>query len=132
MNIAVMPFAECAPLLLNAGHEPAEVRDLPCAVHEPGVGSHHAPKDLIRDHGLSHDPLAAGPEHVDLRALLVGGEVRLEEVVLDGVVVRLDPPAGGLCRFPRQVLAGGVAGGVVEARVEDAAGGVLLDLHEPA
>ena len=56
-------------------------------------------------------------------------KLRLEEEALDRrLVVRDDPRAGGRRRLAGHVLARGVAGRVVEARVEHAAGRVLLDV----
>ena len=86
----------------------------------------------VGDRRLGHHALAAGAQHVDLRRLLVGGEVALEEEALDVGVLLEDPVAGGLGRLAGHVLAGGVAGRVVEARVEDAARRVLLDVLEAA
>jgi hypothetical protein len=80
--------------------------------------------------GLGHHPLAARVQHVDLRALLVGREVRLEEVVLDARVVGDDPLARRLRRLAGQVLTGRIAGRVVEAGEDDAARCVSLDLDQ--
>jgi hypothetical protein len=131
MNIAVMPFAEWAPLLFTPDMNPPRF-DTWRAEHQLGVRPHHALDHGVRDHRLGDDALAARVQHVHLRALLVGREVRLEEVVLDARVVGHDPLAGGLRRLARQVLARCVAGRVVEAREQHAAGAVLLDLDQAA
>ena len=90
-----------------------------------------SPEELVGDRRLGHHALAARVQHVDLRALLVRREVRLQEPLLDAVVLRRDPRGRRLRRLAGEVLARGVAGRVVEARVEDAAGRVLLDVLQP-
>src|SRR4051794_9307741 len=77
------------------------------------------------------DALAAGAQHVDLRALLVGRERPLEEVMLDLGELE-DPAARLLRRLAGHVLARRVAGRVVEACVDVPRGGIALDLHELA
>jgi hypothetical protein len=89
-------------------------------------------KELVGDRRLGDDALPASLQHVDLGALLVGREVRLEEVALDRVVLLGDPATRRLRRLPGQVLARGVTGRVVEARVEDAPRAVALDLPQLA
>src|SRR5204862_1083079 len=84
----------------------------------------------VRQRRLRHYALAARAQHVHLGGLLVGREVRLEEEVLDARVVRGDPGARRRGRLAREVLAGRVARRVVEARVEDAARRVLLDVAQ--
>src|SRR5207244_12762924 len=59
-------------------------------------------------------------------------EVRLEKEALDAPIVPCDPGARRCCGLARQILARGVPGRVVEARVDHAPGGVALDVLEPA
>jgi hypothetical protein len=63
-----------------------------------------------------------------LRALLVGGEVGLEQELLYARVVIVDPAARRLGRLAGEVLAGGIVRRVIEAAEQDAAGRVLLDV----
>jgi hypothetical protein len=65
-------------------------------------------------------------------ALLVGGEVGLQEVLIDVRPLLRDPAARGLGSLAGQVLPGGVAAREVESRVQDPAGLVVLDLVQPA
>src|SRR4051794_12860727 len=129
MNIAVMPLAECAPLLLTPDMKPprlatsrARKRMSPLACIIPCSSASGST--------ASATALPAGAQHVDLRALLVGGEVGLEEVMLDVRVLLDDPAARRLCGLAGEVLARRVAGRVVEARVEHAARRVLLDVEQ--
>ena len=80
---------------------------------------------------LGDDPLAASAQNVDLGALLVGREVRLQIELGNAVVVGCDPRAGGGGRLTREVLASSVAGRVVKAREQDPACRVLLDATQP-
>ena len=119
-------------VVVDARHEAAQVVDLAGAEHQLAAGAHHPAQHVVGDRRLGDDALAARAQHVDLRALLVGGEGPLEEVVLDARVVVLDPPAGRLSGLAGHVLARRVARRVVEARVEHPRGRVRLDLLELA
>src|SRR5919109_52120 len=126
------PVGRVGAVVVGAGHEAAEVRHEPGAPEELGVRVHDLLDQVARDGGLRDHPLAACAQHVHLGALLVGGEVRLEEVVLELRVVGSDPLAGHRGRLPGHVLARGVPGRVVEAAEQDAARGVLLDVEQLA
>src|SRR3954454_13532562 len=130
MNSAVIPLAEWAPLLLTQD-EPTKIGDLSRPVHQVAAGPHDLLEQPARDRRLGHDTLAAGVQHGDLRALLVGGEVRLEEELAYLGAVLDDPRAGGRGGFAGEVLACRVAGRVVEAAEHDPAGRVLLDVAQP-
>ena len=130
MNIAVMPLAEWAPLLLTPDMKPPRLETCARAVHQLACSSCMTLlEQRVRDRRLGDHALAARVQHVDLRALLVGGEVatRGRSCSMRGSCSRIHgrPPAVAL---PVMFWPGGVAGRVVEARVEDAAGRVLLDV----
>src|SRR5215207_1194591 len=132
MNIAVMPLAECAPLLLTPDMKP------------PGLLTWRARKSIalvvcmirsISALGMTASAMTRLPRvrsNVDLGALLVGRERALEEVLLDVGELADDPAACLLRGLAGHVLPRRVTGRVVEARVDVPRGRVALDLREPA
>src|ERR1019366_885489 len=69
------PVGRVGAVVVHAGHEAAEVGDLAGSEYELGRGVHDLAKQRVRNRRLGHHALAAGAQHVDLGALLVGGEV---------------------------------------------------------
>src|SRR3954449_3651994 len=123
MNIAVMPLAECEPLLFTPDMKPPRLLTWRARKSMALVVCMMRSISAFGDHGLGDDALAARAEHVDLRALLVGGERALEEVVLDVRELADDPAARLLRGLAGHVLPRRVAGRVVESRVDVAGSG---------
>jgi hypothetical protein len=78
MNIAVMPFGECAAVVVGAREERADVRDVRVVGQALGLDAHVLDEHVARHDRLGRDALAARAHDVDLAGLLVGREVRLE------------------------------------------------------
>ena len=127
-----MALGECSPLLLAPERNDADVGHAPVVAQALRLHPHHVQQHVALDHALGGHPLAPGAHEVDLRRLLVGGQVGLEVEAPDGVVVLEDPAAGGEGGAAHHVLARGVAGGVVEAEVGELAGQVGLDVLQLA
>ncbi len=87
-------------------------------------------QDVALDDRLRRDPFAAGAHDVDLRRLLVGGEVGLQVEALDAGVTVDDPTARGEGRAPHHVLARRVPGGEVEAQVGELVGQERVDIQQ--
>ena len=118
-----------AAVVVGAREEGADVGDAGVVVEGLGVDPHVLDQHVARDRRLGGHPLAAGAHDVDLRRLLVGREVRLQVEVADLVVVLQDPGAGGEGGAAHHVLAGGVAGGVVEAQEDQLVRQVAVDVR---
>ena len=125
-----MPLAECRPLLLAPERMVPDVRHVVVIEERLRLDAHVLDQDIALERAFGDDALAARVHDVDLRRLLVGGQVGFQVEVLDAIVVVQDPTAGSKGGAADHVLPGGVAGGVVEAQVGELAGQVGIDVLE--